>query len=147
MGKHKKECRKNYLTRRRKMLKERKAQDEDPTSHLQEEESTSSPAESVVDEPNPTSHLQEEEATSSPAESVVDEPNPKKRRGNDSHATFCANAQYRTFGELPPELQFNLMKAIAYFSFTELVSLSKNVVVFLQCCIGLGLGVWQARVT
>ena len=46
------------------MLKERKAQDEDPTSHLQEEESTSSPAESVVDEPNPTSHLQEEEATS-----------------------------------------------------------------------------------
>ena len=47
------------------MLKERKAQDEDPTSHLPEEESTSSPAERVVDEPNP-----------------------KKRRGNDSHATF-----------------------------------------------------------
>ena len=126
MGKHKKECRKNYLTRCRKMLKERKVQDEDPTSHIPEEESTSSPAGSVVDEPNPTSHLQEEETTSSPAESVVDEPNPKKRRGNDSHATFCANAQYRTFGELPPELQFNLMKAIAYFSFTELASLSKK---------------------
>ena len=47
------------------MLKERKTQDEDPTSHLPEEESTSSPAERVVDEPNP-----------------------KKRRGNDSHATF-----------------------------------------------------------
>ena len=65
MGQHKKECRKNYLKRRRKMLKERKTQDEDPTSHLPEEESTSSPAERVVDEPNP-----------------------KKRRGNDSHATF-----------------------------------------------------------
>ena len=63
------------------MLKERKAQDEDPTSHIQEEESTSSPAESVVDEPNPTSHLQEEEATSSPPESIVDETNPKRRRG------------------------------------------------------------------
>ena len=79
------------------MLKERKAQDEDPTSHLQEEE-----------------------ATSSPVESVVDEPNPKKRRGNDSHATFCTNAQYRTLGELP-ELQFNLMKAIVYFSFAKLL--------------------------
>ena len=96
MGKHKIECRKNYLKRRCAMLKERKAQDEDPTSHVQEEESTCSPAGSVVDEPNPTSHLQEEETTSSPAESVVDEPNPKKRRGNDSRATFCANAQYRT---------------------------------------------------
>ena len=120
MGKHKKECRKHYLKRHRKMLKERKAQDEDPTSHLQDEESTSSPAESVDDEPNPTSHLQEEEATSSPVESVVDEPNPKKRRGNDSHATFCTNAQYRTLGELP-ELQFNLMKAIVYFSFAKLL--------------------------
>ena len=121
MGKHKKECRKNYLIRRRKMLKERKAQDEDPTSHIQEEESTCSPAGSVVDEPNPTSHLQEEETTSSPAESVVDEPNPKKRKGNDSHATFCANAQYRTLGELPPELQFNLMKDNLYFSFAKIL--------------------------
>ena len=114
MGKHKKECRKNYLKRRRKMLKERKAQEENPTSHLQEEESTFSPAESVVDD-----HLQEEETTSTPAESVVDEPNPKKRRGNDGHATFCANAQYRTLGELPPELQFNPMKDNLYFSFVK----------------------------
>ena len=98
MEKHKKECRKNYLTRCRKMLKERKVQDEDPTSHLPEEETTSSPAESVVDEPNP-----------------------KKRKGNDSHATFCANAQYRTLGELPPELQFNLMKDNLYFSFAKIL--------------------------
>ena len=141
------------------MVKERKAQDEDPTSHIQEEESTYSPAESVVDEPNPkkrkgndshatfcanaqyhtlgelppelqksvvdepnpTSHLQEEETTSSPAESVVDEPNPKKRKGNDSHATFRANAQYHTLGELPPELQFNLMKDNLYFSFAKIL--------------------------
>ncbi|CAH3033198.1 unnamed protein product [Porites lobata] len=99
MGKHKKECRKNYLKRRRKMLKERKAQEENPTSHLQEEE--------------------KEETTSTPAESVIDEPNPKKRRGNDGHATFCANAQYRTLGELPPELQFNPMKDNLYFSFVK----------------------------
>ena len=98
MGQHKKECRKNYLKRHRKMLKERKAQDEDPTSHLPEEESTSSPAERVVDEPNP-----------------------KKRRGNDSHATFCANAQYRTLGELPPELQFNPMKDDLHFSFAKIL--------------------------
>ena len=57
----------------------------------------------------------------SPAESVVDEPNPKKRKGNDSHATFCANAQYRTLGELPPELQFNLMKDNLYFSFAKIL--------------------------
>ena len=86
------------MKRRRKMLKERKAQDE-----------------------NPTSHLPEEESTSSPAESVVDEPNPKKRRGNDSHATFCANAQYRTLGELPTELQFNIMKDNLHFSFAKIL--------------------------
>ena len=80
------------------MLKERKAQDEDPTSHLPEEESTSSPAERVVDEPNL-----------------------KKRRGNDSHATFCANAQYRPLGELPPELQFNPMKDDLHFSFAKIL--------------------------
>ena len=80
------------------MLKERKAQDEDPTSHLQEEE-----------------------ATSSPAQSVVDEPNPKKRRGNDSHETFCANAQYCTLGELPPEWQFDPMKDNLYFSFEKIL--------------------------
>ena len=80
------------------MLKERKAQDE-----------------------NPTSHLPEEESTSSPAESVVDEPNPKKRRGNDSHATFCANAQYRALGELPTELQFNIMKDNLHFSFAKIL--------------------------
>ena len=89
---------KNYLKRRRKMLKERKAQDEDPTSHLPEEESNSSPAESVVDEPNP-----------------------KKRGGNDSHTTFCANAQYRTLGELPPEFQFNPMKDNLHFSFAKIL--------------------------
>ena len=113
MGKHKKECRKNYLKRRRKILRERKAQEEDPTFHLQEEESTFSAAESIVDD-----HFQEEETTSSPAESV-DEPNPKKRRGNDGHATSCANAQYRTLGELPPELQFDPMKDNLYFSFVQ----------------------------
>ena len=80
------------------MLKERKAQDEDPTSHLPEEESTSSPVESVVDEPYP-----------------------KNRRGNDSHATSCANAQYRTLGELPPELQFNPTKDNLHFSFVKIL--------------------------
>ena len=66
------------------MLKERKAQGRDPTSHLQEKESSSRPQESIVELPN---H--------------------KKKRSNESHETFCANAQYRTLGELSPELQFD----------------------------------------
>ena len=65
------------------MLKERKAQGRDPTSHLQEKESSSRPQESIVELPN------------------------HKKRSNESHETFCANAQYRTLGELSPELQFD----------------------------------------
>lgn len=48
MGKHREECRKNYFKKWQKMLKERKAQGENPTSHLQEEKRSSSPRESIV---------------------------------------------------------------------------------------------------
>jgi len=42
---------------------------------------------------------------------IVEEPTRNKKRSNESHETFCANAQYCTLGELPPKLQFARKRA------------------------------------
>ena len=94
MGKHNKESRRNYLKRRRKMLKERKEQNKDSTSQFQENEEESTCPESIA-----------EEATH------------KKSRSDKCQETV--KAQYRTLGDLPPELQFDPMKDNLYFSFVN----------------------------
>lgn len=84
MGKHREECRKNYFKKWQKMLKERKAQGENPTSHLQEEKRSSSPRESIV-------------------KNLI----ARKKEAMKVMKPFCANAKYHTLGDLPPKLQFD----------------------------------------
>ena len=88
MGKHNKESRRNYLKRRHKALKKKKDVQELSLEQFQAEDRGSS----YEEEPGTA-----EESSETPHE-------------NASHSL----SQYRTLGDLPPELQFNPMKDHLY---------------------------------
>lgn len=93
MGKHKKESRHKYLKRRQKALKKRKNVQELTLVQCQAEEHCSS--------------NNEEPGTAEESSERCQEAAP------------YSLSQYRTLGDLPPELQFNPMKDHLYSSFIK----------------------------
>ena len=93
MGNHNKESRRNYLKRRQKALKKKKNVQELSLVQFQAEDHCSS----YEEEPGTA-----EESSETPHETA-------------SHSL----SQYRTLGDLPPELQFNPMKDHLYSSFIK----------------------------
>ena len=101
MGKHNINSRRNYVKKRKKMLKDKRKQNESSTSQVEDEVKSSA-----------------ESSSSSSPESPVEEFHCRGHTSGKCHDR-CAMAQYRTTGDLPPEYQFNPMTDHLYASFVK----------------------------